>query len=89
MLQSFKLALKSIWSNKVRSALTMFGIIIGVASVIILVSLMNGYLNSQISQWGDLGATNINVTVVNQPSRSVTMDEMYAYLADHRDLFAA
>jgi len=88
MLQSFKLALKSIWSNKVRSALTMFGIIIGVASVIILVSLMNGYLNSQISQWGDLGATNINVTVVNQPSRSVTMDEMYAYLADHRDLFA-
>ena len=51
MLQSFKLALKSIWSNKVRSALTMFGIIIGVASVIILVSLMNGYLNSQISQW--------------------------------------
>ena len=62
MLQSFKLALKSIWSNKVRSALTMFGIIIGVASVIILVSLMNGYLNSQISQWGDLGATNINVS---------------------------
>ena len=52
MLQSFKLALKSIWSNKVRSALTMFGIIIGVSSVIILVSLMNGYLNSQISQWG-------------------------------------
>ena len=50
MLQSFKLALKSIWSNKVRSALTMFGIIIGVSSVIILVSLMNGYLNSQISR---------------------------------------
>ena len=88
MLQSFKLALKSIWSNKVRSALTMFGIIIGVSSVIILVSLMNGYLNSQISQWGDLGANNINVSVINQPSRSVTMDEMYAYLNEHKDLFA-
>ena len=88
MLQSFKLALKSIWSNKVRSALTMFGIIIGVSSVIILVSLMNGYLNSQISQWGDLGANNINVSVINQPSRSVTMDEMYAYLDEHKDLFA-
>ena len=38
MLQSFKLALKSIWGNKMRSFLTMLGIIIGVAAVIILVS---------------------------------------------------
>ena len=36
MLQSFKLAIKSIRSNKMRSFLTMLGIIIGVASVIIL-----------------------------------------------------
>lgn len=56
MLQSFKLALKSIWSNKMRSALTMFGIVIGVASVIILVSLLNGYMQNQLSQWADLGA---------------------------------
>lgn len=41
MLQSFKLAIKSIWSNKMRSFLTMLGIIIGVASVIILVSIVN------------------------------------------------
>ena len=38
MLQSFKLAIKAILSNKVRSLLTMLGIIIGVAAVIILVS---------------------------------------------------
>ena len=44
MLQSFKLAIKSIWSNKMRSFLTMLGIIIGVASVIILVSLVNAYM---------------------------------------------
>ena len=41
MLQSFKMALKSIWGNKMRSFLTMLGIIIGVASVIILVSIVN------------------------------------------------
>ena len=45
MLQSFKLAIKSIWSNKMRSFLTMLGIIIGVASVIILVSLVNAYMS--------------------------------------------
>ena len=45
MLQSFKLALKSIRSNKMRSFLTMLGIIIGVASVIILVSLVNAYMS--------------------------------------------
>ena len=45
MLQSFKMALKSIWGNKLRSFLTMLGIIIGVASVIILVSIVNGYMS--------------------------------------------
>lgn len=45
MLQSFKLALKSIRSNKMRSFLTMLGIIIGVASVIVLVSLVNAYMS--------------------------------------------
>ena len=34
MLQSFKLALRSIWGNKMRSFLTMLGIIIGITSVI-------------------------------------------------------
>ena len=48
MLQSFKLAIKSIWGNKMRSFLTMLGIIIGVAAVIILVSLVNGYMGSVV-----------------------------------------
>lgn len=87
MLQSFKLALKSIWSNKMRSALTMFGIVIGVASVIILVSLLNGYMQNQLSQWADLGAKNINVTVVNQPSRSVSLEDMYAFRDANSTLF--
>ena len=44
MLQSFKLAVKAILSNKIRSLLTMLGIIIGVAAVIILVSIVSGYM---------------------------------------------
>ena len=52
MLQSFKLALKSIWGNKMRSFLTMLGIIIGVAAVIILVSLVNCYMGRKCDQSG-------------------------------------
>ena len=40
--QSFKMAIKSIWGKKARSALTMLGIIIGVAAVVIMVSLIQG-----------------------------------------------
>ena len=40
--QSFKLAIKSLRTSKMRSFLTMLGIIIGVASVIIILSLGNG-----------------------------------------------
>ena len=40
--QSIKMAWKSIASNKMRSFLTMLGIIIGVASLIVLVSIADG-----------------------------------------------
>ena len=40
--QSFRLALKSLTTSKMRSLLTMLGIIIGVASVIIILALGNG-----------------------------------------------
>ena len=49
MLQSFKLAIKSIWSNKMRSFLTMLGIIIGIASIISIVSTIKG-TNEQIKK---------------------------------------
>ena len=40
--QAFLLAIKSLSSSKMRSFLTMLGIIIGVASVIVLVSIVDG-----------------------------------------------
>lgn len=40
--ESFKIALTSIWNHKVRSVLTMLGIIIGVAAVIIIVAIGQG-----------------------------------------------
>ena len=40
--QAFKMAVKSIWSKKMRSLLTMLGIIIGIAAVMIIVSVITG-----------------------------------------------
>ncbi len=40
--ESFKIALSSIWNHKIRSVLTMLGIIIGVAAVIVIVAIGQG-----------------------------------------------
>lgn len=42
IIESFKIALSSIWNHKVRSILTMLGIIIGVSAVIIIVAIGEG-----------------------------------------------
>lgn len=87
MLQSFKLAMKSIWSNKMRSFLTMLGIIIGVASVIILVSLVNAYMSYMTESFASLGTNQISVNMINLASRSVSVDEMYEFYEEHQEEF--
>ena len=89
MLQSFKLALRSIWGNKMRSFLTMLGIIIGVAAVIILVSLVNGYMSSVIENFASMGVNQVNVNVINLSSRTLDLDEMYGFYEEHTALFDA
>ena len=53
--QSFKMAIKSLRTSKMRSLLTMLGIIIGVGAVIIIISLGNGVtgmVNQQVEKLG-------------------------------------
>ena len=88
MLQSFKMAIKSILGNKMRSFLTMLGIIIGVASVIILVSIVNGYMSTVVDSFADMGVNQISVNVINLPSRSLDADDTYEFFEEHRDLYA-
>ena len=47
MLENIRLSLKGIWSHKMRSFLTMLGIIIGIAAIIAIVSTIKG-TNEQI-----------------------------------------
>ncbi len=87
MLQSFKLAMKSIWSNKMRSFLTMLGIIIGVASVIILVSLVNAYMSYMTDSFSSMGTNQITVNMINLSSRSVSGEEMYEFYSEQGEVF--
>ena len=60
--QSFRMAFKSIRANRVRSLLTMLGIIIGVAAVIIMVSVVQGS-NRQLKEYYErLGNNRITVS---------------------------
>ena len=77
--QSFRLAIKSLLTSKVRALLTMLGIIIGVAAVIVIVSLGTGmqtYMNDQFQQ---VGVNLIQVVVYDQPgNRNADADDFYA-----------
>ena len=59
--ENIRLAFKGIWSHKLRSVLTMLGVIIGIASIIAIISTIKG-TNEQIMQ-NLIGAGNNNVNV--------------------------
>ena len=57
LLDTFVLALKNIWSNKMRTILTMLGIIIGVTAVIVIVGLGNGMTESVRQSFSAMAST--------------------------------
>ena len=61
--QSFFLAVKSLLTSKVRALLTMLGIIIGVAAVIVIISLGDGMTKMMNDQFESMGANLIQVQV--------------------------
>ena len=61
MFENIRLAFQGIWSHKLRSVLTMLGIIIGIAAIITIVSTIKG-TNEQIKE-NLIGAGNNVVTV--------------------------
>lgn len=74
--QSLKMAWKSIASNKMRSFLTMLGIIIGVASLIVLVSIAGGATNSVTDQISSLGTNLLTVSILDDKENPLKLSEM-------------
>ena len=67
--ENFKMALDSIFANKMRSFLTMLGIIIGIASVIAILAVGNGATSEITGTFDDLGASTISLSVDNKATR--------------------
>ena len=63
--QAVKMAWKSIWGKKGRAVLTMLGIIIGIASVMTIVSVITGYASKMMEQFEAMGTNRIQVSVYN------------------------
>lgn len=86
ILETFRQALQNVWSNKLRTFLTMLGIIIGVMAVIVIVGLGNGMMDKMKESFAELGTNTITVSVWSQGARSVSVDEMYKIVDKHPDL---
>ena len=87
--QSFRLALKSLATSKMRSLLTMLGIIIGVASVIIILALGNGVQGMIDEQVEKLGINMIQTMIYGRGDGSTTNldpEDMYDLVAERPEL---
>jgi putative ABC transport system permease protein len=75
--EAFRIAVQSLWANKLRSVLTLLGVVIGVASVIAVVTLVNGanqYVSTKINNQGaDV------FTISQQPAFTTSYKEYLKY----------
>lgn len=86
----FKMAISSIVNNKMRSFLTMLGIIIGIAAVIILVSVMNGLTGQVTSTFQEMGTKTISVSIRSRgTTKKVEPQEMFDWIDENKQLFEA
>lgn len=81
--QNVKLALKQLLSAKFRTFLTMLGIIIGVFSVILLISIGTAISKNVSTQLGDMGSNLVSVSFYpNNPTEKFTYKEATNLLED-------
>jgi len=81
--EAIKLALQSLWANKMRSILTLLGVVIGIASVITVVTLTNGAKEFVTSKVNSYGAA--VVTISKMPESFMTLEE-YLEFKKRRDV---
>lgn len=88
-LQAFKMAIKSIVGNKVRSLLTMLGVIIGVAAVIAATSFALGSTKSITDSIQGMGTNLVQITITGRNSnRNVTYEDLVKFQGERADRVA-
>jgi len=92
MLQAIKMALKAIGGSKMRSFLTILGVVIGVAAIVILVAIAQGTNASVVSSIESMGTNLLSVSIRSKRNNPVTLDSLeklrqdisIAYLAPYQ-----
>ncbi len=92
--EALRIALQSLWANKLRTVLTLLGVVIGVASVIAVVTLVNGanvYVATKINRYGadvftmskqPAFISNYNEYVTFQKRKNILLPEYRAVLEE-------
>jgi putative ABC transport system permease protein len=81
--EAIKLALQSLWQNKLRTVLTLLGVMIGVSSVIAVVTLVNGantYVTTKFSRYG------ADVFTVSRMPALITSSDQYQKLQKRKNV---
>lgn len=88
--QTIKMAWASIVSNKMRSFLTMLGIIIGVIALVVLVSIANSATSQVTDAISSMGTDTLTVTITDDKENPLKLSEMSDILdLDHVQRAAA
>ena len=89
--RSLQLAIRSLWLHKLRSFLSVLGIIIGTGAVIALMAFGEGSMHEALEDIKRLGATNIIIRGVKPPESNTTTQQrvaIYGLTYQDYDLFA-
>lgn len=79
IIENIKLAINSLFANKMRSVLTMLGIIIGIGSVIAIVTVGDSLASSITSEMSGVGARNIHLGLEQKDFGTEDEEVVYEY----------
>ncbi|GAA6408786.1 ABC transporter permease [Blautia hominis] len=79
ILQSLKIAWNAVCSNKMRTFLTMLGIIIGVIALVVLVSIADGATSSVTDQISNMGSNYLTVSISDDKENPLCLSELSGF----------
>ncbi len=85
--ETFKQAVQNVLSNKVRTFLTMLGIIIGVMAVIVIVGLGNSMTHMMQDFYSDMGSDILAVNIMTASTRSVEVNDVYRIINEKPEYY--
>ena len=89
IIETFRQAIQNVWSNKLRTFLTMLGIIIGVMAVIVIVGLGNGMTKSMRDSFSAMGTNTLSVSIWGYGSRTASVEDVYKIADKNKELISA